>query len=335
MPKSKIRSSCGFLAKAALSIAFLFFAMRKIDLTSITEDVLALNPFWLFLALGQLLLVPILGGARWRLVLRVLGEQIDLLSATRLFWVGMMCSQVLPSTSGGDAIRIVLAWRTGIPFARSTHSVILERLVMLFTLIALVAFIVVLGVKQTSIPGAGWLGPLLLGAALGGMTFLIFADGIFAKLPSWKILRALSKLSSDARKLLFSPSSAGVIGWSLLTHLNLAIAGLWLGKAIGLHLSLLDYIFYISLITLITSLPLSIGGWGIREGAIVALFGSAGVSAHSALAFSVLYGLSMAAISIGGLPFASLKKTDQKLGEDEAVGQIQGGRKLPCFISMR
>lgn len=335
MPKSKIRSSSWFLAKIAISIAFLFFAMRKIDLASITEDVRALNPFWLFLALGQLLLVPILGGARWRLVLRVLGEQIDLLSATRLFWVGMMCSQVLPSTSGGDAIRIVLAWRTGIPFARSTHSVILERLVMLSTLIALVAFIVLLGVKQTSIPGAGWLSPLLLCGAMGGMAFLIFADEIFARLPSWKILRALSELSSDARKLLFSPSSAGVIGWSLLTHLNLAIAGLWLGKAIGLPLSLLDYVFYISLITLITSLPLSIGGWGIREGAIVALFGSAGVSAHSALAFSVLYGLSMAAISLGGLPFVSLKKADQTVGGNGAVGQIQGGRKLPCFISMR
>jgi glycosyltransferase 2 family protein len=335
MLKSKIRSSSWFLAKAAVSIAFLFYATRKIDLTSITEDVRALNPFLLLLALGQLLLIPILGGARWRLVLRVLGTPIDLLSATRLFWVGMMCSQVLPSTSGGDAIRIVLAWRTGIPFARSAHSVILERLAMLFTLISLVAFILVLGVKQTSIPGARWLGPLLLCGAACGMMFLMLADRIFANLPSWKILRVLSELSFDARKLLFSSSSARLIGWSVLTHLNLAIAALWLGKAIGIHLSFLDYVFYISLITLITSLPLSIGGWGIREGVVVALFGSAGVPAHSALAFSILYGLSVAAISLGGFPFVSLKKADQKAGEEETDGQIESTRKLPCFISTR
>ena len=335
MLKSKIRSSSWFLAKAAVSIACLFYATRKIDLTSIAVDVRALNPFLSLLALGQLLLIPILGGIRWRLVLRVLGAPISLLSATRLFWVGMMCSQILPSTSGGDAIRIVLAWRTGIPFARSAHSVILERVAMMITLISLVALIVVLGVEQTSIPGTRWLGPLLLCGTVFGTMFLVLADGIFANLPSWKIFRALSELSSDARKLLLSSSSARLIGWSLLTHLNLAIAALWIGKAIDLHLNLLDYVFYISLITLITSLPLSIGGWGVREGVVVALFGGAGVSTHSALAFSILYGLSVAAISLGGLLFVSLKKTDQKMAGKDSVGQIEGMRKLPYFISTR
>jgi hypothetical protein len=56
------------------------------------------------------------------------------------------------------------------------------------------------------------------------------------------------------------------------------------------------------MVTLVATLPLSIGGWGIRENVTVALFGTAGVSAHAALAFSVLSGLTVSAVSLCGLP---------------------------------
>jgi uncharacterized membrane protein YbhN (UPF0104 family) len=311
MLSSKIKSGGWFLAKAAVSIAFLFYATRKIDLTSFTQDVRALNPGWLFLGLVQLLLIPILGGARWRLVLNTLGSSVSPLSSIRLFWIGMICSQFLPSSSGGDAIRVVLAWRDGVPFARSAHSVILERLAMLFTLVVLVAFMPLLAGYKMNIPAAAWFGPFLLCSAVTGMLFVTFGDGLVGRLPSWKALRALSQLSLDARKIFLAPSSGRLAGLCVVTHLNIAIACLWLGRSIGLHLSIFDYVFYVSLTTLITSLPLSIGGWGIREGALVALLGNAGVLAHSALAFSVLFGLSVGAVSLSALPFVSLKKARQ------------------------
>src|SRR6266404_3897588 len=328
---SRIKSGGWFLAKAAISIALLFYTTRKIDLTSFAADIRALNPSWLSLGLAQLLLIPILGGARWRLVLQTLGSPIGVLRSIRLFWIGMIFSQVLPSTSGGDAIRMVLAWRGGVPFARSAHSVILERLVMLFTLIALVAFMQLLvGGDRTNIPGAAWFVPLLLSGAAAGILLVTFGDTLVAKLPSWEALRALSELSSDARKALLSLSGAKLAGLSFLTHLNIAIVCLWLGRAIGLHLGILDYAFYISLIMLITSLPLSIGGWGIREGAVVTLFGNAGVLAHSALAFSILFGLSVGVISAIGLPFMSLKEASQRPTEEASDTRNRGDRKLPC-----
>src|SRR5260370_27715042 len=122
MLNSKIRSGAWFLAKAAISIVFLLYATRKIDLTSFTADMRTLNPLWLFLGLGQFLLIPILGGARWRLVLRALGSSISTVSSVRLFWIGMILSQVLPSTSGGDAIRIALGRPWGRPLPLSSHS---------------------------------------------------------------------------------------------------------------------------------------------------------------------------------------------------------------------
>jgi uncharacterized membrane protein YbhN (UPF0104 family) len=332
MLSSKIKTGGWFIAKAATSIAFLLYATRKIDLTSFSADIRGLNSTWMLLGLAQFMLIPILGGARWRVVLRALGSSISTASSVRLFWIGMILSQVLPSTSGGDATRILLLWRGGVPLAQSAHSVILERLAMLFTLIALVAVMQLLRGDSMNIPGASWFSPLLLCVAATGMLTVTFGDSLVAKLPGWKPFRMLLELSSDARKLFLSLPCARLAGLSLLTHVNIAIGCLWLGKALGLHLSPFDYIFYISLVTLITSLPLSIGGWGIREEAVVALFGHAGVLAHSALAFSVLFGLSVGAISFIGLPFLSLKKALQSV-RGPASGTPDGTEsKLTCSI---
>jgi uncharacterized membrane protein YbhN (UPF0104 family) len=317
-----MKSIVWFLAKAAVSIAFLCYATRKIDFTSFAADVRSLKSSWLCLGLGQFLLIPVLGGQRWRLVLHALGSSISMKSSIRLFWIGMIFSQVLPS--GGDAIRIVLAWRGGVPFARSAHSVILERLAMLFTLIALVALMQSLGGDRIYFPGPSWSGTLLLCAASIGMLVVTFGEALVGRLPRWNAVLALSELSFDARQVFFSASSIELAASSLLTHLNIALGCLWLGKAMGLHLSVIDYVFYISLITLATSLPLSIGGWGIREGAVVTLFGIAGVSPHSALAFSVLFGLSVGAVSLVGLPFVSLNKAAHLASDD------LGSRKSTC-----
>jgi hypothetical protein len=47
---------------------------------------------------------------------------------------------------------------------------------------------------------------------------------------------------------------------------------------------------FIPVVTVVTLLPVSVGGWGLREGALLALFGLVGVPSHDALAFSVLFG---------------------------------------------
>jgi uncharacterized protein (TIRG00374 family) len=323
MPTSKLKSGGWFLAKAALSIAFLFYATRKIDLSSFAHDIRTLNPPWLLGGLIQLSLIPVLGGARWRLVLSTLGSKIGIWSSTRLFWVGMIFNQVLPSSSGGDAIRVVLAWRRGVPLPRSAHSVILERLVMVFTLVILVAAIQLLPGYRENIPAAAWFGPILLFAAVAGLIFVTLGESLIARLRLWRALSALAELSIDARKFLLSRSSSRVAGLSVLTHLNIAVASLWLGKALGIHLGIVDYAFYMSLLTLVTSLPVSIGGWGIREGAVVALFGNSGVSAHSALAFSILFGLSVGVISLAGLPFVSIREAGRSA--DEVASRAQ-----PC-----
>jgi uncharacterized membrane protein YbhN (UPF0104 family) len=308
VPNRKVKAGAQLLAKSSVTIAVLWIAARHIDLHAFTGDLRGLHPYWLWMALIQLLLIPPLGGVRWWVVLNGLGNALRIALLTRIFWIGMVFNQVLPSASGGDAVRVLLAWRAGLPLAASIHSVILERIALLLTLAGTVAAFQPILLDRTNLPGARLLPPMLLAGGIAGLAFLLFADGILRRLPSWGAVNAVSRFSFDVRKTFLTRSGLYLVAVCVLTNLNLSLFSLWLGKSLDLSLSLIDYIVFIPIVTLITTLPISIGGWGIREGATVLLFGSLGVSSHGALAFSVLFGMSIAIVSLPGLPFLWLDR---------------------------
>ncbi len=302
-----------FVAKAAISAAFLYFVLHRIDLRSISDDLRSLRPFWVCMALLQLCLIPALGGARWKLVLQALGLSFKFVSATRLFWIAMVFNQMLPSVSGGDAIRTFLAWRAGLPLEKSIHSVILERIAVLLTLVALAVGMQLWRGEPLPVTSAHtWL-PVLLLLGLLGFVALLCADRIALLLPAWPPLTMISRLSVDARRVFLTPCGLWLLLLSLATHLNFSLASLWIGKSLGLPLGLPEYVYLVAIVTLITTLPVSIGGWGVREGATVVLFGGIGVLAHSALSFSVLSGIGVAVVSLAGLPFLVTAKSSGAL----------------------
>jgi uncharacterized membrane protein YbhN (UPF0104 family) len=79
-----------------------------------------------------------------------------------------------------------------------------------------------------------------------------------------------------------------------------ALVNLLAGKAIGLDKAgLADYLVFIPAIGLITMIPISVGGTGVREMAYILMFSSIGVEEHQALALSVLW---LGVIAITSLP---------------------------------
>lgn len=290
------------LLKALISAFLLWLVARQMDLKAFALDMSTLHVGWLVGGILQMLLIPFLGGVRWQVVARAIGSSTGKMHLTRIFWIGMLFNQVLPSASGGDAVRVALVWRAGIALAKATSGVILERLAVLLTLVSLVVVLQPLCLPHFPLPG-GFLGPrLLLAGGAGCLTVLFCADRVISRLPHWRVLELLGELSGDSRKTYLGRTSPYLVGWCLLTHLNLAFASLWLGRAVDLPLVFLDYLALIPIVTLVTTLPVSIGGWGIREGATVVLFGKMGVDSHHSLAFSILFGLSLVLVSLPGLP---------------------------------
>jgi hypothetical protein len=88
---------------------------------------------------------------------------------------------------------------------------------------------------------------------------------------------------------------------SLLYQALISLALVMLSHSIGLHLAYATAAVVLALVTVVTLIPISIGGFGVREGSYVVLLGGASIGATDATLISIL---SVAALFIASLPGA-------------------------------
>ena len=143
---------------------------------------------------------------------------------------------------------------------------------------------------------------MLLGAACCGVAVLMGADHLLRRFPRWLPLRAVAYIAADARTVFLNVSVAGkLIAISVAALTNMAITAWLIALALDLSLSLADCLVFVPVVVLASTMPVSIGGWGVREGAMVVLLATVGVSSANALALSVLFGLTGIVISLPGV----------------------------------
>lgn len=136
---ARLKSLTGFGVKLALTGGILWFVLQLVDLAAMRASFAAMNWAVLGAALLQMLIIPLLGGVRWKLVLVAMRAKGHTWPLSRLFWISMLFGQVLPSTVGGDVVRVFMMWRSSKSLRIAFNSVALERASMLLTLLLFVA----------------------------------------------------------------------------------------------------------------------------------------------------------------------------------------------------
>jgi hypothetical protein len=126
-------------------------------------------------------------------------------------------------------------------------------------------------------------------------------------------------LSTDLRGVMTGRTIAlPIIAASIVIQIMVAAMVYGLGVSLGMPIRLLDCIALMPIIILITMVPISIAGWGVREGAMVAAFGYVGLSPVSALSLSLLFGFINLAISLpGGIIWLLQRERAAKTPEGE------------------
>jgi glycosyltransferase 2 family protein len=291
-----------FALKFAVSAALLYFATRRIQIDTIGERLNQLAPGWLILAIAIGLLQTGLGAIRWQRIASLCGAALPQSQAVRFSMIAAFFNQVLPSTVGGDAARIVLAARAGNGWRKATYSVLLDRFIGVLAL----AMIVTAGLYWSFGLISNPLGRLVLFAiGLGSLAAAgaFLALGSLPLLQRWRLTRRLAELTVLARNLLFSRASAPpALFLSLLIHLMTAALAWSAAHAVAAQLSYLDALLLVLPVMLIVTIPISIAGWGVRESALVLAFFYAGLPESDGLLISVLMGGAMFAVGvIGGL----------------------------------
>ncbi len=133
------------------------------------------------------------------------------------------------------------------------------------------------------------------------MTVFFAAPGLPAMLERWRLLRAIGALTSEARRLVAKPRRALMVtAMAAAVHGCSAMAVYVLAIGFRIEVGMLDCLLLVPAVILVMVLPISIAGWGLREGAMVSAFALAGVSPADALVLSIGFGLATAAVGLPG-----------------------------------
>ena len=130
-----MRRALLLFVKAAISILLLYFSLRWGNISAIGDRLTRLQPGWIVLGLGLLTAQILLLTFRWKTIAAASGAKLAFVPALQFSFIAAFFNQVLPSTVGGDGARIwLLARRGAAGWARATYSVLIDRIVGVFTL---------------------------------------------------------------------------------------------------------------------------------------------------------------------------------------------------------
>ena len=228
--------------------------------------------------------------------------------------IGSFFNQTLPSSIGGDAVRLWLVNRTGAGWRAATYSILTDRAVGLIAL----ALIIVASLPWSYGMIADPRGRLALvfvdfAALFGGLGFLLLGYLNWPWLKSWWPTKHIHACSVVANEVIFGRRSGPKIAvLSLSIHL-LAVVIAWCAvRAIAAPGSFEQLFMLTPPIMLITMLPISIAGWGVREATMMVAFGYAGLVQADGTVVSILFGAVYFIVGVlGGLVwiFSAEKQT--------------------------
>jgi len=307
-----------FAIKCAVSAVLLWLLARGIDLNAVGQQMAGADPLWLVVAL-------VLGGAvipmvavRWQLLTQAIREPVSRCDAMSITAIGWFFNQTLPSTIGGDAVRIFLAYRTGITKAGAIHGIVLDRLMGLFVMLAMATIFLAPLLSGLTADFQKYFLVAFIIAGYGGYIVLFLISGRLAdRLENIRLGRLVRALSRDARTTLLTLSPGGVI---LVISVILQIAQIAsvfaVAVALGIEVSFITIMIALPAVLLISSLPVSLAGWGVREQSMVLALGAMGVASTDAVAISVVFGLSWIVIGLpGALVWLAYRRQGRHLSE--------------------
>jgi len=300
-----------------LSVILLIYLLSQQGWAEIGQAVSQI-PVWRFAVAILLILISrfaVIG--RWHVLLQATSEKVAWGQTARLTFAGLFATNFLPTTIGGDIVRLAGAVQQGMSGAIVTASLMVDRLVGMLGMV----LVAPLGI----LPLLDWITTRQAGSGLlGAPALLIAANSPFKKI--WqktvsilqKIFRALKFWWQQPVSLLKSFLFTGIhmvcffgILWILFGGLNDPIS---FGLVAGLY----------SFVYLVTLLPISINSYGLQEVSISLIFTHVGgVSMQSALTVALIFRTLTLLASLPGAIFVPDIIVGHKQTETEYDAHLQ------------
>jgi uncharacterized membrane protein YbhN (UPF0104 family) len=279
------------LLRLTAGVIVLWFLWRQVGAAPFEDGLRAVTWQAVLAAVTLTVLTTVCSAWRWRVVARALGVDIGLPDAVCAYYRSLFLNSVLPGGVLGDVHRAVMHGRRAGDVARGLRAVAWERL-WGQVIQAVVTVVVLLTLPSPARPALPY---VLAGAAgLAGCAALIVRRAARRGRP--RLARAAQAVSADLRCGLLAPDV-----WPQLTLASvLVVAGhtvtfVIAARVAGCTAPLGELVALLMAVQVAVVIPLSIGGWGLREGAAAWAFAAAGLGAAAGVTVATLYALLMLA----------------------------------------
>ena len=281
-------SSLTSILKITLSVGLLALVLTRVGWQETWQTISTARLSYLAAALAlDLLSIPV-RAYRWKVLLDALGVCVTLARLTGLYFVGTFFSDFLPTGVGGDVVRAYEIAEQTQNSAAAVGTVLVDRATGLLMLFLMAAFSLLFSRSLVS-PQIALVILLLTAAGWGGSIFLMRRDWL-ERLGLWRFVtrfRSLEKVYECVHAC-GSRAVGRALGVSFVLNVLLIVMNYLVALALGVRVSLWYFLLFVPIISFLLVLPVSLSGWGVREGGYVYLFSQAGVPAQAALTLSLI-----------------------------------------------
>ena len=297
------------LLKIFISLGLMTFLISQVDFRQIFSILKNVDIIMIFYALIMLIIQAFVATARWQFVLNCQKIKISYKNILKILWSGLFFNQAMPSSVGGDVIRGYYLKKEGMSLGRATLGVLMDRLfgMMGLVILVLISLPLLFELVDDTTAQTGILF-IALSASIALM-IILFTDKLPGNFSHLKLIEGFYSLSKDTRHCIVK-NHCGliIIPVSILIHIISVTTVMIIAAGLNLNVDLWGGLLIFPLVSLMLVAPISIAGWGVREGAMVVGFGYLGVAPEAALALSILYGLSALIVALPGGVVWALKR---------------------------
>ncbi len=286
--------------KFFFSTGLLLLLFRMVDFTAIGH--LIANATWMYIGWAMVFqwISTVLAAYRWSLIMESLAFHEPFRFYVGSYFKGAFFNQALPGSIGGDAVRGLELGAMGYRKKEAFFGIFLDRIVGLAGLLVLNLGANLLN-DDLFPPWLFHLITMICVGGIGGFGVLILLRKI-AWLQKYRVTRVFADLSHRFRQVYRTKQAIFIqVTLSMIIHFFSILALYALAQALGVVFPLSTFLVAVPPVFLLTIIPLSLAGWGVRESALVGIFLLLGASKEGILSVSVLYGLLLIGTSLPGL----------------------------------
>jgi uncharacterized protein (TIRG00374 family) len=324
------------LLKILVSLALFAYVVAKVSPGNVWDTVRPADPRLLAAAAALFLFSSLVGSWLWGRLLRAQGVVIPYRKLAAYYFVGLFFNNFLPSNVGGDIARITDASRHSGRVSPVFSATLMDRLIGVIA----IGFLAVIA-SIAALPELKFYGIYAALAAvfvLSVAAFLSIFDRRVLQAMEWPFRAVGAHSAAAAVGRMFDDlhgfrNQGGALLAAFVASTVVQISRIYVhylvGLALGVRIAAGYYFLFVPILAALISLPISLNGLGVREGAAVMLFGMAGLTKQQAFAVPfVTYLVSVVISLLGGLIFLSRpprRAIAQRLERRRAERSVRAG----------